>query len=236
MGLPAYKSINHIAINKWNVKFSGDSNISSFLERLEELRIARGVPGRNWWLHYDKHSYHATTRRVCGKKFAIALKVPTNRSPFILPSWKTYFVDFQVCLQAQIALQFIPTIPELIRICKCLEDTYVRTTRFKPPPTNLKNIIEVDLAYRRQMPSIPYAATLNTSAPLNIGAFMPNGAHTTMVEHNLRPPVTCWNCGQFNHLAAACPQPRRLRCYGCNEPDVTIRTCTKCAGNANQRR
>lgn len=35
--------VNPLAINKWGVQFNGESGLSSFLERIEELRVARGV-------------------------------------------------------------------------------------------------------------------------------------------------------------------------------------------------
>lgn len=36
-------TVNNLAINKWNLKFDGESGLSSFLERVDELRVARGV-------------------------------------------------------------------------------------------------------------------------------------------------------------------------------------------------
>lgn len=46
---------------------------------------------------------------------------------------------------------------------------------------------------------------------------------------------TCWNCGKPGHLASRCTAPRKLRCYKCNEPGVTSNTCPKCS-SGNARR
>lgn len=39
---PSYP-VNNLAIHKWGITFNGDAGLSSFLERIEELRAARGV-------------------------------------------------------------------------------------------------------------------------------------------------------------------------------------------------
>lgn len=45
----------------------------------------------------------------------------------------------------------------------------------------------------------------------------------------------CYNCNKGGHLFRDCKEPRGgLFCYGCGIPDVTTRTCSKCAGNANR--
>lgn len=42
-GSDAYEPRNFVPIHKWNVTFDGESSLFSFLERVEELREARGV-------------------------------------------------------------------------------------------------------------------------------------------------------------------------------------------------
>ncbi|KMQ83737.1 inner centromere [Lasius niger] len=47
--------------------------------------------------------------------------------------------------------------------------------------------------------------------------------------------VGCWNCGSSQHSYAGCPLPRlKDFCYGCGQPDVTLRDCLRC-GSAYRR-
>lgn len=44
----------------------------------------------------------------------------------------------------------------------------------------------------------------------------------------------CWNCGAEGHLARGCLAPRRMHCYRCGRPDVTLKNCQSCAGNGRR--
>lgn len=40
----------------------------------------------------------------------------------------------------------------------------------------------------------------------------------------------CWNCSSLQHRYSECRQPRRrLFCYGCGYPGVTMRECERCS-------
>ncbi|KAF2892119.1 hypothetical protein ILUMI_14054, partial [Ignelater luminosus] len=109
------------------------------------------------------------------------------------------------------------------------EDTQVRAAKFRNPSSSLKNVLEPDLAYRKSSPGFKISAIGSESF---LVASTLNQA--TAVETILS--MSCWNCSQPGHLAAQYSAPKRLHCYKCGAPNVTTRTCPKCAGNAQRRR
>nr|CAI5849389.1 unnamed protein product [Callosobruchus analis] len=52
-------------------------------------------------------------------------------------------------IQKDLALQTIHSISDLTRLARASEETDLRVPNFHPPPTNLRNLVEPELAYRR---------------------------------------------------------------------------------------
>lgn len=123
-------------------------------------------------------------------------------------------------LQQRLGLQPIPTVAELDRTCRLLEDIQQRTQHFRGPPS-ASQALEPDLAYHRPRTSTRVAAL--DSEPGNIEA----------VGQPQRTPLRCWNCDQCGHRSADCTAAKRRHCYRCGKPNVTTRNCPKCSGNGS---
>lgn len=123
-------------------------------------------------------------------------------------------------LQRNIAPDFIrglglikvETVEELRGLCKQLESNRIIAEKFKPPPSNRRNLLEPDLAYQSRS---------RTTA-----------AHTSEVQSTIRTNPTsnqrCWNCQAAGHYYTNCRRPRNKFCYGCGTRNHTKSTCPKC--------
>ncbi|KYQ47003.1 Gag-Pol polyprotein, partial [Trachymyrmex zeteki] len=48
--------------------------------------------------------------------------------------------------------------------------------------------------------------------------------------------VKYWNCEEIGHIARECGERRRTYCFRCGRPDVTVKACPTCSGNAEESR
>lgn len=109
----------------------------------------------------------------------------------------------------------------LLELSRDLEVNRTAIEEYVPPPPRSRVTLERDLAY-------VYAAGSSSSSP-------------DVTEVNARRPsmpVKCFNCNVNGHIARNCDQPPRRRCFKCNKPNVTVRTCPACnnSGNGSTRR
>ncbi|KAK4886883.1 hypothetical protein RN001_003154 [Aquatica leii] len=238
---------NNLVISKWNLQFNGDSSVTSFLERVEELRVSRGVLKSELYLwdalvtalrhtflpcDYEESLWDEVRNRTQGFDEPVSIYIAVMENLFRrfsdLPPEPVRLTvikrNLQPYLQTQLTLQAIFSISELTRVCKVLEDTHIRNSKFKPPPSNIKTVLEPDLAYRR---STAYAPKLAVSSSHRSDDSSFKDSQCTTVG-NVITPILCWNCKRSGHVALRCPEPRSKFCYKCGCPNVTVRTCTKC--------
>lgn len=269
--LPAARGGNYLAINKWNLCYDGASGLASFLERVEELRTARGITKgqlfaaaveffsgnaliwyrsvrsqvRNWDelvaalrqaflpCDYEASLWDEIRTRTQGPDEPVAVYIAIMENLFRrlssvpLETTRMQIIrrNLQPYLQSQLALQFITSVGELIRLCKTVEDAQVRSARFRHPSSNWKNVLEPDLAYRKATSTFKIGVIGNEPSPV---------ASTSTQAIEATSPLTCWNCSQSGHRSAQCPAPKRLHCYSCGTPNVTVHTCPRCSGNGRR--
>ncbi|KAK4885308.1 hypothetical protein RN001_001579 [Aquatica leii] len=267
---------NNLHLYKWNLTYNGETSVLDFLERVEELRIARNhsyqqlfhsavelFSGQalhwyravrdnlNGWddlvkklkytflpCDYEHRLWDEIRNRTQGTDEKVALFVSLMENLFNRlshkPSEHTRLDIIRRNLlpsfQQALALNDVFSIQELVRICRNIEDVNDRIQRFRPPPTNLAHTLEPNLAYRKlRFPSrISAVETDLTSLQY------PRSSETTNNDVCAVAQQLCWNCRKSGHRAQQCTLPPKMHCYRCGAPDVTVRTCSKCSGNARR--
>lgn len=151
--------------------------------------------------------------------------------------------------QPMLALADIRSLPELIKICRSLEEASHCAEQFRPPPPLNRFLLEPELAYRR--PTVSRIAPLEcpsehqeissqtgmTRGPLTHAISYTSTADspTLMASPTSRSEIaaiTCWNCRQTGHRSSECSKTKTRHCFRCGKPNFTVRTCPNCSGNA----
>lgn len=151
---------------------------------------------------------------------------------------------------SQLALLDIPSVSELSKLCKKLEDAYVSQSKYRQPQKPYVEMLEPELAYVANSHTVSNFSEPSTSkikeSVDNAKPLKTRRSDDVQYKNNSRriyrnfsrsgdsvsAPVLCWNCGQANHTYSACTVKRKKFCYKCGHPNVTVSTCSKCSGNA----
>lgn len=111
--------------------------------------------------------------------------------------------------QSQLGLVKVESVKQLLELGRQLESRKESIDAFIPPPRNLRNVMEPDLAY------VYTSSNSSTSADPEVEL------------------LECWICKKDGHLAAQCPSKSQRRyCFKCGNPGFTTRTCPKCNSNS----
>jgi hypothetical protein len=275
VNVPPAKQSN---IQKWNLKFSGEIkklSVHNFLERVEELRLARNLSTTQIfdsavdlfdgkalnWFRANRNRFHDWTsltnllRRhfeppdYRARLFKEILERTQDTSETI--------VDYLSCMQAlfrrydglsedaqldilcrnlspfySTQLPVVRTLEELEEECIKLEVKKYRAESYVPPSRRRQQFVEPDFAYVGNEEPRPSTseAYVNENRDVAVG-------EVSQDRHNgSSRNITCWNCKKTGHLNRDCPNPRKMHCYRCGAPDVTIRTCPKCSRSGNGSR
>lgn len=274
-GMPETQT-KYFDVSRWKVQFDGDSSVTSFIERIEELRISRNVTeeqllksavelfAKDALLWYRTHKFNSwgelisklrqdfqpydyeldlwdeIRKRTQGVKervitFVAAVENLFNRLGANKPTEKTR-VDWirrglLPHIQSQLALHTIETVPELTRLGRLVEETFVRTQRFCPPPTNYKSLLEPDLAYRKSSNSQHYPSCSAIRPEINTQNSESVRLESNNVDTNNRNAPVCWNCGNHGHRFKKCPEPKKIFCFRCGTQNFVANNCPKCSKN-----
>lgn len=132
----------------------------------------------------------------------------------------------------------------LERLAIRVERSYEVAKRYQAPPA-LERSLFSDLAYRpprkgRASENLTAVAMpenknwadktkkSNSTAPAKENK---KGTSSKINATKDRPDVKCWNCGKQGHLSRNCSEAKKVHCYRCGKPEVTVKTCPKCTGN-----
>lgn len=247
---------------KWNLKFSGESkglSLHNFLERVDELKSARGISddvlfesaidlfeGKALlWYRSNKH-------RVSNWESLSRLL----RRHFEPPEYKTrLYQDILARTQDQTE--------SFIEYYSCMSSMFRRHGDI--PESVQLHIIIGNLApfYTMNLPTVSSLAELEDECLKLEGKKFkvdnykpPNRKRNTFVEPDfafvatsepstrgnrrdnspVRPNFKCFNCLEIGHRFSSCSRPLKRFCYKCGHPEVSTRTCPKCSKNVNPRR
>ncbi|KAJ8964621.1 hypothetical protein NQ317_003848 [Molorchus minor] len=192
-------------VSRWNLRFNGRTSVNDFLERVEELRVSRGVTKDQllrsapelftqdalFWYRtghfaswedlssqlkaafqpydYEYMLWDEIRRRTQGSQEKIVNFVAAMENLFRklpkLPSEETRINlirrNLLPYIQQQLSIHTVPSLTDLVRLSRAIEETEMRVQKFLPPPTNPRNLLEPELGYRRF--SAPVAAPVSSS-------------------------------------------------------------------------
>ncbi|XP_050295859.1 uncharacterized protein LOC126735794 [Anthonomus grandis grandis] len=257
---------------RWNIKFNGQTSVNDFLERVEEIRLSRGVLKEQllrsapelftgdallWYrtnkfaswddlvtklkdsfrpYDYEYGLWDEIRRRTQGSQervltFIVAMESlfrKLSESPSESVKLNLIRRNLLPYIQSRLATHEIHDLHELTRLSRAIEETEARVQRFVPPPTNIRQLLEPELAYRK--PSHHVASIESYSEPSDVKPIIPNNhsAFSTSIDA-VSSVVTCWNCGDSGHRFRKCSKPKTFFCFRCGKRDVSAKTCPTCS-------
>lgn len=269
----SYHQIPFVDVSRWKVQYDGESSVTNFLERVEELRVSRGVTKelllrsapelftkealiwfrtqqfRSWdelterlRANFQPYDYEfdlmeEIRRRTQGTKervvtYIAAMENLFNKLGSTKPSeWtrvKLIRRNLLPYLQTQLALESVETVSELIRLCRTIEETAVRSQKYMPPPTNYRQLLEPELAYHKPTSSILLSTPLSSVEDQPRREQPSTSTVVRKSEDSSTIKATCWNCKKTGHRFRNCPQPKSIFCFRCGNSNVIASECPNC--------
>lgn len=253
-----------LPVSKWNVKFSGDGkglSVHSFLERVNELRMARQVSTLELFrsaidLFESKALiwYRSNRRRVSSWQELTALLLEHYEPPDYRPrlfqeilgrtqAVTESIVDYLTCMSA--LFNRYGQIPEEVKLDIVLRNLapfyqmqlpVVRTIQELETECRQLEVRKHRIDTYKPPPTKP-TQCLEPDFACVQPSFQEPSAAATLAEPSraaVRQP-TCYNCRQQGHLYYNCTAPKNFRCFKCGYANVTVRTCPRCSGNEPRR-
>lgn len=254
--------VKPVPVMHWNLKYSGDHKtltLNAFLERVEELRVARNVHKELLFSSaLDLFSgralvwYRAVRRSLSDwDELVVAL-----REEFQSPSYDEELFDeirrrtqgpnesisMYIALMTNLFERLTIAIPENNRLRIILRNL----SPFYQSQLGLVEIRTVEelksmgkrLEIRRAcVEAYVPPPRRNQSLEPDLACSTPYmGTAVASASDSRTNNVKCWNCGHLGHISINCRQPHTLHCYKCGHPGVTVRKCPKCNLNSNRVR
>ena len=253
---PLLPPTKKVPVMKWGLKFSGESgqSVTSFLEKVEELREARGFTTDEVYLSaYDLFEgkaaiwYRANKLRFRNWRGLL----DSLRAEFLPPGYEErLWAEIRGRTQGQ-----SETIGIYVSVMQCLfdrlseqcsEETKLKQIRRNLSPfyqsqmalveiKSLDHLVEVG----HRLEATRYLVESFAPPPTRRMALLePDLAYVGVPAHEEAPaiaatsfraptPLSCFRCKEPGHIAARCPQP--VRCYGCNTAGVIRSRCPRCS-------
>lgn len=127
--------------------------------------------------------------------------------------------------QTQLALMDVKSVPELLKLCRKMDERRESVEAYAPPPRRGQSF-EPELAFvcadeRRQLSSVEVPTT-------------PRGTkdNVASASQNVR---ACWNCGKQGHVSSRCNAAPKRHCYRCGKMNETVKTCPTCKSGNGKR-
>lgn len=252
-----------VPVNKWGVTFSGDdkSSLNAFLERVNELRVARGISRTALfvsavdlfqdraliWYRANREKFTSWDQLVDGLRGEFQ---PVDYDDRLYEEIRhrtqgpTESIGIFVSIIKNLFARLNTKVPENVQLNVILKNLCPAFQR----QLALVDVVSIDqlLQLGRRLEATKSAVDNYTPPSRSSKMLEPDLAyvHTESVTvatvmTDARLPVNsvkCWNCRRDGHLAKDCRAPRRVHCFKCGEPDVITRNCRKCSGNGRVMR
>lgn len=240
---------------KWNITFSGVNareSLMSFLERVEELRISRGVskevlftsatdllldPAKLWYKN-NRHKFTDWDSLVAGLKDMflppgydqdLLFEIMNRRQgssekvAFFISAMQSLFQRMQSPPDNAIQLQ---------QIRKNLLPGYITQLAL----TTINSIEELYVACQKLEESRVWADRSRVPGARRSGLLEPDLAYldSEPVPDSCVLSSKCWNCSKEGHDYRSCRVPRRVFCFGCGRRDVVKSKCPRCQISKNE--
>lgn len=257
----------YVPVYKWGLKFDNSGiSIASFLERVEELRRARGIT--------HQELYESAVDLFSGPAL-VWYRAASNR----IQSWhqltkelKEVFqpADYDLRLHQEIFNRVQGDNEPIDLYIAAMEGLYGRLAVPVPEPTRLAQIyhnLHPQLQDRLALCSIQTLDQLRTmgrraeAGRLSMVRIRPTTTRENTLEPDLayqdqsyrrkipvgrvagvqpfesnRQDFVCWNCREKGHSFRFCRKPKRRFCFGCGKEDVLRQDCGKCCPKNGQRK
>lgn len=255
--------VGSVPVLKWGLKFSGEKNdltVNSFIERVEELCLARNVSHVQLFnsaidLFTGKCLYWFRLVRKSIKSWKeLKVKLREEFLPF----------DYEDRLLAEIHRRTQGK-DESIGLYLSIMDSMFSRLAIPPSASFRLNVLMRNLApfYQEKLSLVDVSSE---SELLQIckkiersKCFVESYKPPTRSRDDVEPDTAyvdskssfgvesqcattssgntqkCWNCGTAGHLAKTCKATRRKHCFKCGTPDATKFNCPNCKRSGNDR-
>lgn len=228
------------SVYKWGVAFKGIEKpeaVMTFLERVEELRIARNVSKSNLFV--------SAVDLFTGDAVAWYRSVKNKVSSWdeLLRALKTDFLppDFDDTVWDEIRNRKQNRGEKVSMFIAVMENLFSRLATPANEDVKLriikKNLLPVYIS-RLSLTVVHSLEELGFLCRMIEGTLNYKNTVTEMPKSGRicalggrQLSVKCWNCGQEGHRYSQCREERKKFCQKCGTPDKTTRTCDKCKKN-----
>lgn len=257
-------SIKPVPVNKWNLKFNGDCkemSVNAFLERVEELRVARHLSKTELFNSaLDLFTgraliwFRAAKKRcVNWESLTVLLKEefqPPDYDERLLDEIKhrTQGKNESVGLFIAVMTNMFERMSEPVEESKQLKIILRNMSPFYQSNLSLTNIETVSdlLKYCKRLEAKKYDIDNFTLPTRTKHELEPDLAYVSTekdVSLVAQPStctqiftITCWNCHKSGHRSSQCQEQKQKHCYRCGNAGFTVRDCPKCTSSGNGRR
>lgn len=255
-------------IQKWNLKFSGENkhlSVHDFLERVEELRLARHCSQAELFdsaidLFEGKALlWYRSNRQRVNDWEGLAELLRRHYEP---PDYKSRLfkdimartqgpdesiVEYMTCMNAM--CKRYGSIPEDVQVDILSRNLAPFYTMQLPPVNSLAQLEEECLKLEvkkfradsymppsRKQHSYVEPNFAFVSCPSTSSDVESLSAQVARVNVSAHTGIKCWNCNELGHPHHRCTKPRKMFCYRCGKVDVTTRNCPSCSHSGNADR
>lgn len=257
-----------VPVYKWNLRFSGVENresLMSFLEKVEDLREARGLT--------EQQLFRSAHDLFTGFALQWYRNIRSEISSWeeLVRALKRDFLPFEYELDLQIEIRnrtqgvgenvivFIvameslysrldqrPTEQEIVRqIIRNLNPFFSQHLALQKIETlrelrdMCREIQEIKVKTEKyKPPPTRRSGLLEPDLACVSGNTAERAQNSAIVgsNRNNEARAVCWNCGKGNHRYGACSAPRKVFCFGCGRPEVYKAQCPRCSVRKNETR